>query len=104
MLLCDVSSTAQVNVPLPHCCSHDWRIYQLRKSVVLAHGAAAADARAGTGVPKLAWDVAGTGQEHAWTRATFTCYSSDSANLFRVTSRGVTLTPSTFPLTACSAA
>lgn len=55
---------------------------------MLGQAAAAADAGGGTGVPELAWVVAGTGQEHAWTKASFTyCSSSDSAHLFRVTNR-----------------
>lgn len=42
-----------------------------QKSVVLGHTAAAASAGGGTGIPEPAWDVAGTGHEYAWTKATF---------------------------------
>lgn len=56
------------------------------ESVTLGHAAAAANAGSGTRVPELAWDVAGTGQERARTKAAFLCSSSfKAAHLFRVT-------------------
>lgn len=50
------------------------------------HAAAAAGAGGGRRIPELAWEVAGTGHEHARAKAFFlSCSCFEAAHLFRVT-------------------